>query len=110
MKLYLRHKFDAAHFLPEYKGKCKNLHGHTWLVEIEIKKHLKPEETMIVDFTEIKQIIDKFDHKSLNDFMYNPTAENIVRHFLNKLKQFNVTVKVWESEDSCIEGNTDEDL
>lgn len=110
MRLYIKHKFDAAHFLPEYEGKCKNLHGHTWTVEIWIKKYLSPEDSMVVDFTYIKQVIDEFDHKCLNDFIYNPTAENLVRHFLREFRLFSTTVKVWESENSCIEGNTDEDM
>ncbi|HEX3048027.1 MAG TPA: 6-carboxytetrahydropterin synthase, partial [Bacillota bacterium] len=34
--------FDSAHYLPGYDGKCKNMHGHTWRVEVGIKgKHLK---------------------------------------------------------------------
>ena len=110
MELYCKHHFDAAHFLPEYEGKCKNLHGHTWLVEIWIKKKLAPKEDMLIDFVKVKQILDVFDHESINDFMYNPTAENIVRYFLRKFREHNATIKVWESANSCIEGNTNEDL
>jgi len=110
MKLYCKHHFDAAHFLPEYVGKCRNLHGHTWTVEIWIQKRLKPTEDMIIDFAVVKRTIDEFDHKNINDFMYNPTAENIVRYFLRRFEGYDATVKVWESVDSCIEGCTGGDL
>ena len=110
MKLYCKHHFDAAHFLRNYEGKCKNLHGHTWTVEIWIEKKLEPGKDMLMDFVELKKMIDELDHQNLNDYMYNPTAENVVRRFLNRLKEYNATVKVWESANSCIEGNTNEDL
>lgn len=110
MKLYCKHKFDAAHFLRNYGGKCKNLHGHTWVVEIWIEKKLEPGKDMLIDFVELKKMIDELDHQNLNDYMYNPTAENVVGRFLDRLKEYNATVKVWESENSYIEGNTDEDL
>ena len=110
MKLYVKHHFDAAHFLPNYDGKCRNMHGHTWFVEIWIERKLKPGEDMIIDFALVKRTIDIFDHKNINDYMYNPTAENIVRYFLRRFEGHNTTVKVWESADSCIEGNTNEDM
>ena len=28
--------FDSAHFLASYEGKCRNLHGHRWTVEVEV--------------------------------------------------------------------------
>ena len=110
MKLYTKHHFDAAHFLPEYDGKCRNMHGHTWTVEIWIDKKLNPIEDMIIDFALVKRTIEVFDHKCVNDYIYNPTAENIVRYFLRRFEGYDATIKVWESADSCIEGNTNEDL
>ena len=55
-------EFDAAHRLSFHKGKCKNLHGHTWKVELDIFANLI--ENLILDFGDIKSIIlDNFDHK-----------------------------------------------
>ena len=28
--------FDAAHFLAHYEGKCHNIHGHHWIVQLRV--------------------------------------------------------------------------
>lgn len=39
--------FDSAHFLSGYQGKCANIHGHRWHVEVEIQaEHLESEGQM----------------------------------------------------------------
>lgn len=86
-------KFDAAHFIPEYKGKCRNIHGHTWFVEAGVKGN-KLENGMLFDFTilkkELKSICDEFDHKFLNELNefkeLPPTAENIGRVIYEKIE------------------------
>ena len=30
--------FDSAHFLSGYQGKCSNIHGHRWKLEVEIMR------------------------------------------------------------------------
>ena len=62
--------FDSAHFLQGYNGKCANLHGHHWVIEVEISgKHLHNDSKkrgMLIDFTDLKQIVrnlaNSFDH------------------------------------------------
>jgi len=107
MKLHTEIKIDAAHHLPNYEGKCNQLHGHTWKVVVEIEGIKNPQTGMIVDFVEIKKIVNEFDHGCINDFIQNPTAENIVDYFLDKFSVFNfpkITIRVYESENSYIEG------
>lgn len=84
--------FDAAHHLPNYPGKCQNLHGHTYRLQIGIKGPINPVTGMVVDFAKIKEIIrrvilDYLDHKCLNEIKgdhfiafprHNPTAELMV--------------------------------
>ncbi len=74
--------FDAAHKLPDYDGKCANLHGHRWTVELEIEGSIDKKTGMVLDFVELKNSIDpiikKLDHHYLNDIIPNPTAENII--------------------------------
>lgn len=68
--LKVEHSFDSAHFLKNYDGKCSNIHGHRWRVEVEIfSDKLKNEgqlNGMIVDFSDlkkdVKKIIDYYDH------------------------------------------------
>lgn len=61
--LKVEHSFDSAHFLKNYDGKCSNIHGHRWRVEIEIfSDKLKNEgqlNGMIVDFGDLKKDVKK---------------------------------------------------
>lgn len=76
-RLELEHHFDAAHYLPGHSGKCNQLHGHRWEVEVVIQTVRLNSSGMVVDFGDIKTIIDELDHRHLNELMDNPTAELI---------------------------------
>lgn len=71
-----------------YKSKCRNLHGHNWLVRIWCGGKKLNKCGMVEDFTLLKKKIhDRLDHKYLNDiFDFNPTAENIGRWMLEQVK------------------------
>ena len=108
MELYIKRKFCAAHKLEGYKGKCANLHGHTFLVEVWIKGEIDPKTNMVMDFKEVKDIIDQYDHKYLNelpDFRhFQPTAEAIAVRIYAKLPFSSIArVRVWESDDCSAE-------
>ena len=107
--------FSAAHLLRNYKGKCENLHGHNWKVEVTVSTETLDETGMAIDFTVLKQktnsIIKQLDHKHLNEIPYfvkiNPSSENIAAYLFNllkeELKDTTVTlikVSVWESDTS----------
>ncbi len=103
--LSVRDKFQAAHFLKEYKGKCEKVHGHTFHVEVQIKVKELDHAGIGVDFTEIKNMQSGIlpDHTLLNDvYDFNPSAENLSRHFFHELKKHYPVkaVTVWESEDA----------
>jgi len=76
-RLELEHHFDAAHYLPKHPGKCSRLHGHRWEVKVVIQTTRLNGQGMVVDFGDIKDIINGFDHRHLNEIMDNPTAELI---------------------------------
>ncbi len=107
--------FDAAHFLKGYNGKCKNMHGHRWRVEVEIcGEELNKEgqyRGMLVDFSilkrDLKNAVDLLDHKILiekdvldlkmlsflEEEKYEyvklddiPTAEHLAKYFYDQLK------------------------
>ena len=69
-KLKTKASFDSAHFLKDYEGKCSNIHGHRWTVEIEVGAETLEHDTqnrgMVVDFSNLKkdlrEIADYFDH------------------------------------------------
>lgn len=75
-------KFDSAHNLERYRGRCEALHGHTYTLEVTVKG-LPGEDDMVMDFAELKQIvktnvIDRIDHTYLNAQLgINPTSENL---------------------------------
>ena len=111
--LELEHTFSAAHQLKNsYSEKCHSAHGHNWEVLVIIEtQELK--DDMVVDFTKIKEIIDEFDHKNLNEILLNiePTAENLAGIIYTKIaKLFTVgntveaviKVTIWEGEKASI--------
>lgn len=115
-KLKVEHSFDSAHFLYGYQGKCRNIHGHRWKVEVEIKDEKLIEEGqlrgMIVDFgyikKDVKKLLDYYDHtlivekntlksKTLECLLdegfkiietdFRPTAENFSYFFYKEIEK-----------------------
>lgn len=109
-------RFSAAHFLRGYHGKCENMHGHNYRIEIDVTAHQLDRIGIAVDFEELKEAlrnqISKFDHVLLNELpefrKENPSCENIARHiYLGMKKGLSgrvklSRVKVWESDGSYI--------
>lgn len=86
---YLKKTLDisAAHRLMlSYPSQCQNLHGHNFQVTVFCKNKELDENGMIIDFTEIKRIVNQLDHANLNDVLhFNPTAENIAEWLCKKI-------------------------
>jgi len=103
--LRVKDRFQAAHYLENYKGKCEKIHGHSFTVEVRIKVGKLDKTGIGFDFTEIKKKLSEIlpDHSLLNEtYDFNPTAENLARHFYWELKKIYPinAVTVWESEDA----------
>ncbi len=108
--------FDSAHFLHGYNGKCSNIHGHRWTIEVTIKSNVLQskgqQNGMIMDFSDLKKtlkdIADYYDHSliyevntlktdtfdclkrdgfRLIEIPFRPTAENMSKHFFMLLKE-----------------------
>lgn len=54
--------FDSAHMLSNYEGKCANLHGHTYKVDVSIETESDAQAHMVMDYNEIKKVFDAVDH------------------------------------------------
>ncbi len=104
--------FDSAHSLPNYPGQCKNIHGHTYKLEVTVKGKINHETGMVMDFDELKHsvkkhVVSKLDHCYLNDVLpCIPTAENIAIWICQSVKDNLPSlykVKLWETPTSYVE-------
>ena len=107
--------FEMAHALFNYDGKCKNIHGHSYKLEVTVKgqpadKSADPKDGLLIDFGDLKKIVnanvvDIFDHtlvmkKDYSDELlnsltanfeliryvdYQPTCENLISDFAGKI-------------------------
>ena len=108
--------FAAAHNLKDFRGKCENLHGHNWKVEVVLRGESLEGNGILVDFGEVKaatrEALEEVDHKYLNELPFfsqnNPSSENIARFLFERLsKKLNTghrrlhSVSAWESADAC---------
>jgi 6-pyruvoyltetrahydropterin/6-carboxytetrahydropterin synthase len=103
MKVTKEFVFDAAHYLPNYEGKCERLHGHTWKLQVTVDAPLDGPSGLAFDFVKLKnltmeRVVNRLDHQVVNDVVANPSAELIALwtwHQLRELPLFEV--KVWET-------------
>ena len=67
MKIGTTLYIDSAHRLPLHKGKCANMHGHTYKVLVTVYGKPNPKTGLIFDFGSIKEIINGLDHKDISE-------------------------------------------
>jgi len=112
-EVMIEEEFSAAHALRGYKGKCENLHGHNWKVEVYVRGERLDEIGMLVDFTHLKavtrQVMKYLDHQNLNELKpfdeeLNPSSEHIAGFILGRIaEEVNndrakvYKVRVWET-------------
>ena len=111
-QLFVEDHFDAAHYLPDYHGKCEKLHGHRFKVVARVEAAGLDQTGLAYDFAEMKrhlrQVLARFDHTCLNDVSpldtLGPSSENIASTVYDALRPSFagtavrlVTVEVWES-------------
>jgi len=124
--LHTEFKFDAAHYIDGYDGKCGRMHGHTYKVHMKAKSHkLNPSDylktsDMVCDFKELKWAAKDserggFDHGVLNELMKeNTTAERIAEYIHQETQKripsgIELEVTVWETDTSWVT-YTDKDV
>jgi 6-pyruvoyltetrahydropterin/6-carboxytetrahydropterin synthase len=110
----VEHTFAAAHALRNYHGKCENLHGHNYRVQVKVTGPELDTTGMLVDFVELKRLLrgvaERLDHQNLNEIspfdQVNPSAENIAKYLFEEINGRLKTehaavlneVKVWETD------------
>jgi 6-pyruvoyltetrahydropterin/6-carboxytetrahydropterin synthase len=108
--------FAAGHSLREYKGKCENVHGHNYRVQVTVEGPELNTIGLLVDFVELKravrQVIDRLDHQFINDLepftTVNPSAENLAKYFYDEVsKRLDLDpsvriayIRIWETDTS----------
>lgn len=96
--------FDSAHELKNYKGKCNNLHGHTYTLYVTVRGKIDKKSGMVIDFSVINKVVDEkilsiLDHNYINKIIKQPTAENMLVWIWDQLKGYlNVyKLELWET-------------
>jgi len=132
MKIAKEFRWEMGHRLQCHKGKCYNLHGHSYKLLVEFTGGVET-TGMVLDYFDVKEIIspivDELDHtvlvwdkdtslvealQKLNSnhviIGYESTAENLCKYFLDKIKNTklpnnisSVKVKVFETENTYAE-------
>lgn len=105
--------FAAGHALRNYRGKCENVHGHNYRVQVTVEGEELNSTGLLVDFADVKRLIrgvvERLDHRFLNDVApfdaINPSAENLARYFYDEITRGISTpgprvreVKIWETD------------
>ena len=109
--------FAAGHALRHYKGKCENVHGHNYRVQVVLQGDQLDSIGLLVDFAELKRllrgVVAYLDHRFINDLppfdVWNPSAENMARYFYEEIEKGLaagqreapvriVHVKIWETD------------
>jgi 6-pyruvoyltetrahydropterin/6-carboxytetrahydropterin synthase len=133
MKVAKEFRWEMGHRLPEHFGPCKNIHGHSYKMRIEIEGNMN-KDGMVIDFYEIdrivKPLIDKLDHafmvnkndKYVIEFLdkikskkvivdFNSTVENLCNFILKEIKKFDlpknissISIRVYETNEDFAEG------
>lgn len=124
MKISKEYRWEMGHRLPFHKGLCKNMHGHSYKMSVEITGELD-NNGMIIDFFDlnkiVKPIVEKYDHaflcwegdKKVKDFLvknrmkkviagYHSTVENICSDFLDKITHKLLDIKKHKFEELTV--------
>jgi len=110
-EIVVEKSFSAAHFLPDFPGKCRRLHGHNYLVRVYLRGDDLDANGMLADFDAVKEALatalDRYDHYCLNDLPdfegIPPSTENVARRLGEALAKWDFgqarvhRVEVWET-------------
>jgi 6-pyruvoyltetrahydropterin/6-carboxytetrahydropterin synthase len=110
MILRKEYGFEAAHFIYNHPGKCRNLHGHSYRLFVSLEGEVDPGTGMIIDFDDLSKIVNehvlsRLDHRFLNDLIPLSTAENIALWIWEQLRPVLpglTQIEVFETQDNCV--------
>lgn len=112
--------FAAAHSLPGHPGRCRELHGHTYTLEVTVAGKIQdegPAAGMVMDFAELERqvrevVVEQLDHTYLNQVLdVAPTVESVGVWIFQRLREAGIPVwrvRLWESPTSYAEITSEE--
>lgn len=103
-----KHEIHCGHRVVNHEGKCKNLHGHSYVFHLTCKSVELDNIGRVIDFSVIKDLVctwldDNWDHKlilweedpwlshlrqidnTIVTIPYNPTAENLAKYLVDEI-------------------------
>lgn len=107
MKVTREFRFEAAHNLVEYKGKCERLHGHSYILHVTLEAPVG-KDGLAFDFVDLRRIVEEkvvkvLDHTYLNETLPQPSAENIAIWAWDRLRDLPLAeVRVFETPTSWV--------
>lgn len=132
MKIAKEFNWEMGHRLPEHFGKCKNIHGHSYKMIVELEG-IVDDSGMVMDYYDVKKIIEPIVERLDHAFMvykedmeiisflekmkskmvivsFQSTVENICKYFLDEIKKIKlppnvkkVSVRIHETADDYAE-------
>ena len=87
-----RFEFEAAHSLPAHPGKCRELHGHSYVLTVSVDGKVNDDTGLVIDFSDLKRIVIErvvslLDHKCVNEVIENPTSERMAGWMWQRLRE-----------------------
>lgn len=113
-ELMIKSSISAAHRLEEYGGKCEDLHGHNWRIDVFVRTEELDDLGLAIDFRIIKEktneVLEELDHKYLNELSCfdgsNPSSERIAKYIYRRLSELLNDERVWVSKVTAWESDT----
>ncbi len=112
MHIYKQFRIEAAHRLPNVPAghKCARLHGHSFVIELQVSGEPEAHSGWVMDFSQIKTafqpLYDVLDHNCLNeiDGLANPTSEQLAIWIWTRLKPALPQLSQVEVQETCTSG------
>jgi 6-pyruvoyltetrahydropterin/6-carboxytetrahydropterin synthase len=93
-------KWEAAHRIPWHSGKCRNLHGHSYKMEVELEGDVNA-KGIVIDFNDIKRIIDPYVELLDHSTIISGGDEELIEVFRSKNWKYFVMEKDSTAENMC---------
>lgn len=78
MKIGKEFRWEMGHRLPEHDGHCRNLHGHSYRMVVEVEGDVEPDTGMVMDFGDISKVVKPMVHELDHAFLCQESDEELL--------------------------------